>query len=109
MDSCLSPVTEEGMNDPLANVEQFNIIQFLQNDQEWVIWLVWAQSDSLLFRFNIPMETFEQANLEQKVEPIHHQQHQQMVQQPMLMPPHMIQQIHQQQMYQQQVCYLNHN
>lgn len=82
------PLKEEGMNDPLANVEQFNIIQFLQNDQE----------------FNIPMEAFEQANLEQKVDPIHIQHHEQMAQQPMLMPPHMIQQIHQQQMYQQQLA-----
>uniref|UniRef100_A0A1I7U0Q7 NDT80 domain-containing protein n=1 Tax=Caenorhabditis tropicalis TaxID=1561998 RepID=A0A1I7U0Q7_9PELO len=78
---------DEGLNDPLANVEQFNIIQFLQNDGD----------------FNIPMETFEQAVMEQKVEPFHHLPPQPMPNQPMLMPQHMLQQIHQQQLYQQQM------
>lgn len=28
--------SEEGLDDPLDNVEQFNIIQFLQAEGEWV-------------------------------------------------------------------------
>lgn len=78
---------EEGLNDPLANVEQFNIIQFLQNDGD----------------FNIPMESFEQVHMEEKViDPSLHLPQHQMPNQPMLMPPHMLQQLHQQQMYHQQ-------
>lgn len=79
---------EEGLNDPLANVEQFNIIQFLQNDAD----------------FNIPMETFEQMPLEQKVEPGLHMHHEPMQDQQMMMQEHMLQQLHQQQMYQQQLA-----
>ncbi|EGT59475.1 hypothetical protein CAEBREN_02750 [Caenorhabditis brenneri] len=101
----LSKKPDEGLNDPLANVEQFNIIQFLQNDAEFN-------------SFN-PIETFEQIPMEQKVDPIHHihqpqqqaqhpqqhsQQQQQMQQNPLMpIPPHMFQQIHQQQIYQQQM------
>ncbi|CAD44121.1 Myelin regulatory factor homolog 2, N-terminal [Caenorhabditis elegans] len=82
------PPKEEGLNDPLANVEQFNIIQFLQNDVD----------------FNLPIEAFEQGNMDQniRIDPI--LQRQQMANQPMLMPQHMLQQLHQQQIYEQQLA-----
>lgn len=82
---------EEGLNDPLDNVEQFNIIQFLQNDAD----------------FNIPMEHLDPALFEQKIEPFHNNLPDQQMgndQLEMFMPPHMLQQLQQQQLYQQQMA-----
>lgn len=85
---------DEGLDDPLANVDEFNILQFLQNDSELG---------------TLPLEAFEQL-MEHKIEPnlpdVHQhpqQHHQQHIQDQNMLPPHMLQQIQQHQLYQQQM------